>query len=190
VVPIEDVEKILEMVDSITRMPCACRYFNTGLTNQRYCFGLGVDVSHILGQYPDCSASFEVLSKNETLKIIRKFDEEGLMHSVWAGVTPYVLGLCNCDGDCGAYRGYIRNKGIPSFFRGEYICQVDIDQCTGCKECMAQCQFDAQYYSSAQGKVFISAERCFGCGVCRAACHQGAISLVPRKEIPDVAKIW
>ena len=116
VLPIEDVEKIFEKANSITRMPCGCRYYNTGLTDQRYCFGLGVDLKRMLGQYPDSSASLEVLGKEDALKLIRKFDEEGLMHSVWTGVTPYVIGVCNCDGDCGAYRGYIRNRGVPSFF--------------------------------------------------------------------------
>jgi NAD-dependent dihydropyrimidine dehydrogenase PreA subunit len=190
VLPIEDVEKVFNMVDSITRIPCGCRFINTGLTNQRYCFGLGVDTEHILGQFPESSASLEVLGKEEALKIVRKFDEEGLLHSVWSGVTPYVVGICNCDRDCGAYKGYIENRGVPSFFRAEYICQVDPDQCTGCKECMSQCQFGAQFYSSAQGKVYIAPDRCFGCGVCRAACPQGAISLIARAESPEVANIW
>src|SRR4030066_1094012 len=172
VLPIEDVEKVFNMVDSITRIPCGCRFINTGLTNQRYCFGLGVDTEHILGQFPESSASLEVLGKEEALKIVRKFDEEGLLHSVWSGVTPYVIGICNCDRDCGAYKGYIENRGVPSFFRAEYICKVDPDQCTGCKECMSQCQFGAQFYSSAQGKVYIAPERRFGCGVCRATCPQ------------------
>ena len=100
VIPIEDVEKIFNVADSITRMPCGCRFENTGLTNQRYCFGLGVDVQHMLGKYPDSSASLEVLGKDDALKLIHKFDEEGLMHSVWTGVSTFVIGVCNCDGDC------------------------------------------------------------------------------------------
>jgi NAD-dependent dihydropyrimidine dehydrogenase PreA subunit len=190
VLPIEDVEKVFNMVDSITRIPCGCRFINTGLTNQRYCFGLGVDTEHILGQFPESSASLEVLGKDDALKIVRKFDEEGLIHSIWSGVTPYVIGICNCDQDCGAYKGYIKNRGVPSFFRAEYICQVDPDQCTGCKECMSQCQFSAQFYSSALGKVYIAPERCFGCGVCRATCPQNAITLIPRAESEVAANIW
>jgi ferredoxin len=190
VLPVEDVEKVFCLASSITRLPCGCRFDNAGLVNARYCFGLGVDVAHILGEYPDQSTSFETMSKDEAMKLIRKFDDEGLMHSVWTGVTPYVIGVCNCDGDCGAYRGYIRNKGRKSFFRAEYICQVDPDQCNGCKECMSQCQFGAQFYSSAMGKVTIEPRLCFGCGVCRSACPQGAIGLVPRAKVPEAADIW
>ncbi len=190
VVPIEDVEKIFGQADSIVRIPCGCRYDNRGLINQRYCFGLGVDLLHMIGKYPESSASLEVLELADAMKLIHKFDDEGLMHSVWTGVTPFVIGVCNCDGDCGAYQGYIKHKGIPSFFRAEYICQVDPDQCTGCRECMSQCQFGAQFYSSSLGKVSIAPELCFGCGVCRSACAQNAITLIPRSESPEAANIW
>ena len=47
------------------------------------------------------------------------------MHSIWTGVTPYVVGMCNCDRDCGAYNGYL--QGRQHFFRAEYVCQVDVD---------------------------------------------------------------
>ena len=32
VIPIEDVEQIIDQVDSITRMPCGCRYETKGLS--------------------------------------------------------------------------------------------------------------------------------------------------------------
>ena len=42
VLPIEDVEQVIDMVDTITRMPCGCRYISTGKTDKRYCFGIGL----------------------------------------------------------------------------------------------------------------------------------------------------
>jgi len=190
VLPIEDVEQVIDMVDSITRMPCGCRYLTTGKADKRYCFGFGIDETGILGKFPDATSSLEVLEKEEAKQIFRKFDEEGLIHSIWTGITPYVVGLCNCDRDCGAYKGYIEMRGSPSFFRAEYVCQVDWDRCTGCKTCMSQCQFGAQFYSSGLGKVYIDPARCFGCGVCRAACTTDAITLIPRENIPEVADVW
>lgn len=35
VLPIEDVEQVIDRVDSITRMPCGCRFISTGLTDKR-----------------------------------------------------------------------------------------------------------------------------------------------------------
>jgi ferredoxin len=190
VLPIEDVEKVIDMVDSITRMPCGCRFETTGKADKRYCFGFGIDRTGLLGQFPDAASSLEVLTKDEAKRIMRQYDEEGLMHSIWTAVTPYTTGLCNCDHDCGAYRDYIENRGAPHFFRAEYICQVDWDACAGCKSCMSQCQFGAQFYSSALGKVYIDPKRCFGCGVCRAACPNDAIELLPRQASPEAANIW
>lgn len=190
VLPIEDVEQVLDIADSITRMPCGCRYLTTGKTDRRYCFGLGLDRLGIFGDYPDAASSLEVLSRDEAKRLFREYDQEGLMHSVWTGVTPFVLGVCNCDRDCGAYRGYIEMRGAPHFFRAEYVCEVDWDACTGCKSCVSQCQFGAQFYSSALGKVHIDPTRCFGCGVCRAECPNDAIRLVPRSAVPLAADLW
>jgi len=190
VLPIEDAEEVIDMVDSITRFPCGCRFISIGKADKRYCFGFGMDTQGILGKYPDASSSLEVLDKEEAKKIFREYDEEGLVHSIWTGVTPYVVGMCNCDRDCMAYKGYIEEGGAPSFFRAEYVCQVDWEFCTGCKSCISQCQFGAQFYSSTLGKVYIDAKRCFGCGVCRATCPKDAISLLPRQEHPEVADVW
>jgi ferredoxin len=189
VLPIEDVEKVIDIVSSVTRLPCGCRFHTTGKTDKRYCFGLGIDKLGILGKYPDVG-SFEVLDKEEAKEILRGYDEEGLIHNIFTFMTPYVADICNCDHDCLLYRGYIERGGTPAFFRAEYVCQTDWDLCRGCKSCMSQCQFGAQFYSSALEKVYIDPSRCFGCGVCRAVCPHDAVTLIPRQEVPEAADLW
>lgn len=190
VLPIEDVERVIDRVDSITRMPCGCRFLTTGKTDKRYCFGLGIDKWGVLGKFPDACSSLEVLDKEQAKEILRAYDKEGLVHTIWTGVTPYVVGLCNCDRDCGAYKRYIELRGIPYFFRAEYICRIDPDLCSGCKSCFKQCQFAALFYSSGLGKVYIDPTRCFGCGLCRAACPKDAIRLESRQTCGEAADMW
>ncbi len=190
VLPLRDVEEVLDRMTSITRVPCGCRYVTTGKADKRYCFGLGYDPDGIMGKYPDSSSSLEVLERSEAKRIIRQFDDDGLIHSIWTGVTPYVVGLCNCDHDCLAYRTSIAKDGPASFFRAEYVAETDASLCSGCKSCMKQCQFGALFYSHVLGKVYIDPLKCYGCGVCMAACGLGAITLTSRREHPAARGIW
>ncbi len=190
VLPIEDVEQVIDLADSITRFPCGCRFITTGKTDKRYCFGIGIDKKGILGKFPDAASSLEVPSKKEAKKMFREYDIEGLFHTVWTFVAPYVGILCNCDHDCREYKGYIEKMGTPTFFRAEYVCQEDAEKCKGCRSCMKQCQFGSKLYSSVLSRVFTDPAKCFGCGVCRTACPNEAIKLVPREKVPEAANIW
>ena len=181
VVPLEDVEQIIDLQSSIVRLPCVCRKLTTG-REARYCFGIGVDLTGILGKYPDYSHSFEVLEKEEAKKMLRSFDQQGLVHSIWTFKTPYVGGLCNCDQDCMAYRMTVKEKLLPIMFRAEYVATIDWDLCSGCKKCISQCQFGAILYSVTQKRSNINVMQCYGCGVCRTVCDKGAIQLKPRSE--------
>lgn len=188
VVPVEEVEQILQQVDGIARLPCVCRRVTTGQKEARYCFALTGDPR--LAEVLDDSFSLEVLSPAEATEAVRELDEKGLVHSVWTFKTPYIGGLCNCDQDCIAYRICHARGYFQIMFRGEYVAGVDPDACNGCRNCMRQCQFGAIRYSLVNDKVEIDPRQCFGCGVCRAACHRDAISLHARAEDPVAAKIW
>lgn len=179
VVPIEDVECIIDMQDSIVRLPCVCRNMTTG-REARYCFGVGAKPSGYTDRYPDFQ--FDVLEKEEAKKLIRSFDHQGMVHSVWTFKTPYIGGLCNCDQDCLAYRVQVKNKLMQTMFRSEYVGMVDWDTCNGCKKCFSHCQFGAIHYSNTANRATIEMMQCYGCGVCRTACAKDAISLKPRRD--------
>jgi hypothetical protein len=90
VLPIEDIEAVINMVSPITRMPCGRRFLTTGKADKLYCFGFGIDRLGILGRYPDAASSLKVLDKEETKSIFRAYDREGLVHSIWTALTAYV----------------------------------------------------------------------------------------------------
>lgn len=190
ILPIEDIEEVIDIASSITRMACGCRYINAGKKDERYHFGLMVDRRGTFEKFPDASSSLEVLEKKEAKELFRHYDDEGLLHIIWTAVTPYVMCLCNCDSDCNNYKNYYEKRGAPRFFRAEYVSSVDWDLCTGCRSCMGRCQFGAKFYSSAMGKVYIDPTRCFGCGVCRVACPNNAIAQTPRQESAEAGGIW
>lgn len=185
VVPIEDVEQILDMQDSIVRLPCVCRKMSTG-REARYCIGVGVDETGLLGKYPDYSHSLEVLEKEEAKKLLRSFDEQGLVHKVYTTGTPYISNICNCDQDCLGYRAQVKAKLVQTMFRSEYVAVVDWNLCTGCKKCLLQCQFGAIHYSNTLERPTIEMSQCYGCGLCRAVCDKDAITLRPRTDFPKL----
>jgi Pyruvate/2-oxoacid:ferredoxin oxidoreductase delta subunit len=200
VVPLEECQKIFEFIPSIVRIACYCRYSTVG-TEQRYCYCLSatagggamaqiirdVDVSYLTG--PN-TAGLEMLTGKEALAGLKEHEKEGLCHTVWTFVTPFIGAICNCDRtDCLAMRATV-GYSFPIMFRSEYVADVNIDVCNGCRQCMQACQFGALSYSAAQKKTRVDIRRCFGCGICRAKCERQAISLLNRTSVPIASGLW
>lgn len=199
VIPIEDVEQILRLVNSIVQVPCICRQVGTG-REFGYCYGvtagnierwwsvLGLDENS-----PASGPSFSDVQSLEpavALQQMRSYEKEGLCHTVWTFGTPFIGGICNCDRvDCFALQATLQ-RGVKAFFRAEYVAELNPDLCAGCRSCMRVCQFGAIGYSAANKKAFIDQRACYGCGICRAVCAQGALSLRPRGEVPIAARQW
>jgi ferredoxin len=201
VVPIEDIERILGLVNSIVRLPCICRHMLAGKSDARYCYGVamgpnggkvadlfnGLDASFVNG--PDTSG-LEELDAETATAALREYEKRGLCHTIWTFGTPFIGGICNCDrADCLAMQATVA-RNVQIMFRAEYVAQVDPDLCSGCRACMKVCQFGAIGFSVANEQACIDPRACYGCGVCRAVCPEGAITLVERKRLPAVADLW
>ena len=146
-----------------------------------------IDASYLTG--PD-TAGLETLSKDEALTNLQQHEKEGLCHTVWTFIAPFIGGICNCDrSDCMAMRSTITYR-MPVMFRAEYVAEVNPELCNGCRQCMRVCQFGAMGYSAANKKVVIDPRRCYGCGICRASCTKDAITLHDRSAVPVAANIW
>lgn len=200
VVPIEEVERILDFVTSVVRIACICRQATVG-TEQRFCYGLSlapkggelaklireIDADYLTG--PN-TKGLEILSNEETLAAMRDYERDGLCHTVWTFIAPFIGGICNCDRtDCLAMQATVTHQ-FPVMFRAEYVGQALPDLCNGCRQCMRVCQFGAIGYSAANKKIEIDPRRCYGCGICRAVCRPNAITLLERSAISSAANLW
>jgi len=136
VVPLEDAEGIVDMVQSITRIPCVCRSATLGKKDERYCLLLGIDPSRILGDYPDLVSTLETFSPAESKHLLREFDKKGLVHSVWTFKTPFIGAICNCDRDC---------IGAIEYSAVNQKCYINSLKCYGCGVCRSQCKKGAIY---------------------------------------------
>lgn len=197
VIPLEDVEKIFGFVNSIVRLACLCRHITLG-KEKRYCYGVSLSPDSKLSRIfkgfkidnsPD-TVEMEALTKEEAITAFRSHEQEGLCHTIWTFNTPFIGGICNCDrSDCLAMYVTVTHT-FSVMFRAEYVAEVNLDECVGCRECMRLCQFGALMYSASNKKTIIDQRRCYGCGICRSGCKKDAIKLKERTKNPIATKLW
>jgi len=200
VVPLEDIERILGFTTSIVRLACICRHVAFG-PEHRYCYGISlapqggeminilrsIDAAYLIGPQ---TGGLEFLPRDEALAMMRESEEEGLCHTVWSFVTPFLGGICNCSlPGCLAMKATLTHK-TPVMFRGEYLARVDEAKCAGCGQCAKICPFEAFRPRKKKDRAEVDALRCYGCGVCRSVCVKNAISLVDRADVPVAASLW
>jgi ferredoxin len=194
VLPLEDVEQILDMPVFVVRLPCICRGMLRGFRDARFCFGLATPGADFMGKqiglHPDWSSDLEVLSSEDAKKAIRKLDRNGLVHMVSTFVTPYIGAICNCTVNECLFLKTRTRLGLQTVFKAEYVSSIDWENCNGCRDCMKMCSFGAISYSAYSNKCFINQLQCYGCGVCRALCPNDAITLSDRNAIPALANDW
>lgn len=193
IVPLEDVERILEMTVSVVRFPCVCRSALLGRYDARYCYGITTEYPRLADfyrLYPDFSSDLEILTGEDAGQEMRRHDSDGLVHSVWTLITPLIGVLCNCTGrDCLPL--YWRSRlGLSLFFKAEYVAKIDMDRCAGCRDCMRFCNFGAISYSASLERCIVNQLACYGCGLCRSACPNDCIALIDRNAIPVLANEW
>ena len=183
-VPIEECEQIFDIATSIVRLPCPCRY-HAGKPDEGYCLAITTKpidavLEEAFASYdagPDV-AKFQRLTKAEALQLLRRAEDQGLMHSVWTFVSPFIGAICNCNLDSGCLAMDLTvTHDLPVMFKGEYIALVDADACLGCTACVERCPFGAIAMDPATQLAVIDREACYGCGTCRSGCAFDAIAL-------------
>jgi ferredoxin len=114
------------------------------------------------------------ISKKEALEVLRRAEEDGLVHCV-DNKQKGLLFICNCCScACGAVRAATVHGYTNAIVPSRYQAVLDSDLCIACGTCVEKCQFDA---ISVEDTAIIDLAKCMGCGNCATNCPENAISL-------------
>lgn len=83
------------------------------------------------------------ISREEAFEIVRKAEENGLMHSIPNIDNGVTHAICNCCA-CGCYS--MRNAlmfNSPDMVRSNYVCEVTRENCVACGQCVENCPTNA-----------------------------------------------
>ncbi len=122
------------------------------------------------------------ITKEEALDIIKKSEEDGLVHFV-DNAQGDVKHNCNCCGCCCWNLGPIRRRTMPRdvIIATYFISEVDEDGCNGCGDCVDICPVDAMTIEN--NLAVVDKDWCVGCGLCITRCEVQTIRLVRRSDV-------
>jgi ferredoxin len=179
----DDVRGIIERLDHPMAVAnCICRQgqdmlgVRCAVTDLREtCLIIGADHAkrHVdlgIGRY---------ITREEIVNILEKAQEDGLVLQPENSLNPEAI--CCCCGDCCVLLKQLKTFPHPANrFASNYFVEFTPELCTGCEQCIDQCQMDARVM--ADGLAIIDSDRCIGCGNCVVVCGENANHLVKRNN--------
>ncbi len=140
----EEIEAILNEHTVFAVADCSCRRSRRVLGEG--CGHLEKDMCIQLGkgaEYYVRTGKARYITREETFEIIKKAEENGLMHCVPNIDGEETHAICNCC-SCSCYA--LRNAiyfNSPDMVRSNYVAQVDKDNCVACGQCVENCPMNA-----------------------------------------------
>ncbi|MHA2231494.1 MAG: DUF362 domain-containing protein [Candidatus Hodarchaeales archaeon] len=118
--------------------------------------------------------SFRPISKEETLDLLQRAEDAGLV--IQPANTQNPGFICCCCGDCCGVLTVAKTFPKPAeVFATNYYAEVEPELCKGCKKCAKRCQMEA--ITIVEKKSRVNLDRCIGCGLCIPTCSNEAMKL-------------
>ncbi|MFC1823384.1 4Fe-4S binding protein [Thermodesulfobacteriota bacterium] len=179
VLPYERAEEIVKNQKKFLVAPCICRreHKMKGAGCEKpmdacLVFGWGAD-------YYERNGLGRAITLEETLDILKKADEEGLV--LQPSNSQDIVNICCCCGDCCQVLLNLKRQPDPAAaVASPFIAQADTELCIGCEACLDRCQMDALTVEDEH--VVLDENRCIGCGLCISTCPSDALTLVRKPE--------
>ncbi|MBN2160933.1 MAG: 4Fe-4S binding protein [Spirochaetes bacterium] len=180
VLPMEEVNKIVDKFDTIAVTTCYCRHEKELLgdpckvTNEKNnCLMFGK-----IAEFAMEHRFARPISKEDARRVLRESEEAGLVHKAFhVNLDPdrEEEAICNCcKCCCGTFQMYYKGAA-PLHNLATFMASVDKEACTGCALCEEKCPMEAIVITD--GIASVIEDKCIGCGVCASQCGQDAIHI-------------
>ncbi|HDZ89790.1 MAG: 4Fe-4S binding protein [Deltaproteobacteria bacterium] len=187
ILPHEMAEDLVRQQNKFLVAPCICRREHQikgdgcdKLMEACLVFGWGAD-------YYERNGLGRIITLEETLEILRKADQEGLV--LQPGNTREIVNICCCCGDCCQILINLKRHPAPAAMASaSFVARIDPEICIACETCLDRCQMEALHMEDEH--AVLNKDRCIGCGLCVSTCPSGALTLErkPQEEQPEIPR--
>ncbi len=168
----DDVKNLVDSARSLAVTNCSCRVIDGACGKDlEVCIQFNKAADYALER-----GTGRKLEKDEAMVMLKKCEEDGLIH---VGDNKRTVGhvICNCCSDCclnwPSVRGGLGKFVVPSRF----LAVVDADTCSSCETCLERCYFEAIHMEGEGDTAVVDPDKCMGCGLCAVTCADEAMSL-------------
>lgn len=188
----EVLKEYLAEKDDFAVVACSCRTaaemagHPCTRTEENFCITAG-----LLAKYSIKTGVGRKVSLEELMEIMRRAEEEGLVHQT-INIKKNSGFICNCCPCCCGFLKSVKElDNYGAIIKSNFDPIINRDKCISCTICRDICPMDAISANGADEKsekenISINGDLCIGCGLCATHCPQEAIHLQKTRDYEPI----